>query len=80
MVGKEDPADAAHHSDGVSAASMIGKRSSAFAKGDVLADELQVVVAAHLGVAAEIHEVRDSADALEAAERRASTPVVASRW
>jgi hypothetical protein len=52
---------------GVSIASMSGKRSSALAKKAFVADELEVVVAAHLGVAAEEDEVGEVAPALEAA-------------
>ncbi len=49
---------------GVSAASMIGKRSSALPKKRLVAEERQVVVAAHLGVAAEIEVARELAPAL----------------
>ena len=68
MLAKNTPRRPPSTPNGVSIASMSGKRSSALAKNALLADELEVVVAAHLGVAAEVQEVRVAAPALEALE------------
>ena len=51
---------------GVSIASISGKRSSAFDEGAFVAGELEIFVAAHLGVAAVEEEVGIVAPALEA--------------
>ena len=67
MLAKNTPRIPPSTPIGVSMASINGKRSSALRNAVAVADELQVLVAAHLGVAAEVHEVGRVAPALEPA-------------